>query len=435
MSSRRVIGTYLAIAGLYTLSASLIWGVNTLFLLAAGLTITEVFVANAAFTAGMMLFEIPTGVVADTSGRRVSFLASIVVLFAGTLAYLWLYEIQAGVVAFSAASVLLGLGFTFYSGAVEAWLVDALATTGFDGPLDSVFAKGGYVTGAAMLVGTVGGGFLGQASLALPYVVRAVLLVVVFSLALAGMHDVGFETRKIPLGAYPSEMRRIALAGIRHGWDRRSVRMLMGFSFVQGGVLTWMFYAWPPYLLELLDADAVWVAGAVAGAIAVAMMLGNAIADRLTRVCGRRSTLLMWAVGVEAAAAAGMGLTSSFWVATALLLVVMGATGVLSPVKQGYLHQVIPSSERATVVSFDSMIGSGGSVLGQVGLGRLSDRQGLAAGYVTAGVVTAAALPILVALRRLAEPADAIVGASPKAACAAQGLPEISALDTVPRLD
>ncbi len=435
MTSRRVIGTYLAIAGLYTLSASLIWGVNTLFLLAAGLTITEVFVANAAFTAGMMLFEIPTGVVADTSGRRISFLASIVVLFTGTLLYLWLYDIEAGVVAFSAASVLLGLGFTFYSGAVEAWLVDALATTDFDGPLDSVFAKGGYVTGAAMLVGTVGGGFLGQVSLALPYVVRAALLAIVFSLAAAGMHDVGFETRRIPLGAYPSEMRRIALAGIRHGWDRRSVRLLMGVSFVQGGVLTWMFYAWPPYLLELLDADAVWVAGAVAGAIAVAMMLGNGIADRLTRVCGRRSTLLLWAVGVEAAAAVGMGLTSSFWAATGLLLVVMGSTGVLSPVKQGYLHQVIPSAERATVVSFDSMIGSGGSVLGQVGLGRLSDRQGLAAGYVTAGVVTAAALPILALLRRLVEPADAIVGSSPKSACAAQGLPEVSTVDTVPRID
>ena len=74
VSSRRIISTYMTLAGLYTLSASLIWSVNTLFLLDAGLGIGEVFIANALFSAGMVLFEIPTGVVADTLGRRISYL-------------------------------------------------------------------------------------------------------------------------------------------------------------------------------------------------------------------------------------------------------------------------------------------------------------------------------------------------------------------------
>ena len=77
MTPQQVIRNYRAMAGLYTLSASLIWGVNTLFLLDAGLDIFGVFIANAAFTAGMFLFEIPTGVVADTLGRRTSFLRSL----------------------------------------------------------------------------------------------------------------------------------------------------------------------------------------------------------------------------------------------------------------------------------------------------------------------------------------------------------------------
>ena len=87
MTSRQVILNYRAMAGLYTLSASLIWGVNTLFLLDAGLDILEVFIANATFTASMAVFEIPTGVVADTVGRRFSFLLSIVIVFVGTLGY------------------------------------------------------------------------------------------------------------------------------------------------------------------------------------------------------------------------------------------------------------------------------------------------------------------------------------------------------------
>ncbi|HEX9925426.1 MAG TPA: UBP-type zinc finger domain-containing protein, partial [Anaerolineae bacterium] len=58
--SQSVIRSYLIIAGLYTLSTSLIWGVNTLFLLEAGLDIMGVFIANAVFTGSMALFEIPT---------------------------------------------------------------------------------------------------------------------------------------------------------------------------------------------------------------------------------------------------------------------------------------------------------------------------------------------------------------------------------------
>ena len=179
-TSRSILAGYFTLAGLYTLSAALIWGVNTLFLLDAGLSFFEVFVANAAFSAGMVVFEVPTGVVADTLGRRVSFLLSVSVLAATTLLYVALAQVDAGVVAFALVSVLMGLGFTFYSGAMEAWLVDALTASGYTGLLDRVFARGQQVTGTAMLVGTVGGGLLGQVDLSLPYVVRAALLVAVF---------------------------------------------------------------------------------------------------------------------------------------------------------------------------------------------------------------------------------------------------------------
>src|ERR671922_843322 len=98
--SRRTIAGYYVLSGLYTLSAAAIWGVNTLFLLDAGLSFFEVFVANAAYSLGTVLFEVPTGVVADTLGRRMSFLLSTAVLGASTLLYVGLAEVDAGVVAF-----------------------------------------------------------------------------------------------------------------------------------------------------------------------------------------------------------------------------------------------------------------------------------------------------------------------------------------------
>src|SRR3990170_214981 len=180
MDYQRVIRTYLTITALFTLSASLIWGINTLFLLDAGLSIFEVFVANAAFTAAMALFEVPTGVVADTRGRRISFLLSASVLAVGTLAYVGVAAIGGGVVLFSLAGVILGLGYTFYSGAVEAWLVDALKASGYEHQLDKVFARSATVSSIAMILGTVGGGLLGQLHLSIPYLGRTAALLFAF---------------------------------------------------------------------------------------------------------------------------------------------------------------------------------------------------------------------------------------------------------------
>src|SRR5690606_16623981 len=135
-----------------------IWGVNTLFLLDAGLNNLEAFAANAFFTVGMVLFEVPTGVVADTVGRRASFLIGTFVLSAATVLYWLMWVWSAPFWAWALASVLLGLGFTFFSGAVEAWLVDALHASDYRGDLDPVFSKGMIVGGIAMLTGSVAGG-------------------------------------------------------------------------------------------------------------------------------------------------------------------------------------------------------------------------------------------------------------------------------------
>jgi MFS family permease len=425
---------YYLISGTYTLSASLIWGVNTLFLLDAGLDIFGVFVANAVFTAAMVLFEVPTGVLADTRGRRISFLLSNVVLGASTLGYVAVAKLGGGLISFCLVSVVMGLGFTLYSGAVEAWVVDALKARGFEGALDQLFANGAIVTGSAMLVGTIGGGLLGSIDLSVPFLARTALLVVSFVLALVFMHDEGFTPRAITLGHLWAEMRRVGQAGVTWGIKEPQLRLLIAASFVQSGFLMWAWYAWQPYFLALLRTHAVWVAGAIAAANSLATIAGNALVEFFTRFCGRRTTLLLWASAVFTGAAVAVGLAHSFWGAFSAFMLVMASLGMVMPVKQAYLHQVVPGEHRATVVSFDSMVGNGGGILGQVGLGALSKDMGIPAGYVVGGAFTVIALPLYVGLRRLGRVADRIIGSAGKRGpCAAQGLPEIAGVDAKPR--
>ena len=116
MTPESVQRTYITLIVLQTLAASMIWGVNTLFLLDAGLSLTEAFIANAAFTAGMVLFEVPTGVVADAQGRRISFMLGAATLLVTTMAYLALWYTEAGLGWWILVSALIGLGFTFSPG-------------------------------------------------------------------------------------------------------------------------------------------------------------------------------------------------------------------------------------------------------------------------------------------------------------------------------
>jgi MFS family permease len=86
---------YLFLLLLHLLAASFIWGINTLFLLDAGLSNTEAFAANAFFTAEMVLFEVPTGVVADTRGRRTSYLLGTLTLAVSTSLYFLMWLVSA----------------------------------------------------------------------------------------------------------------------------------------------------------------------------------------------------------------------------------------------------------------------------------------------------------------------------------------------------
>ena len=424
LTSRQVERTYYLIAGVYTLSASLIWGINTMFLLESGLTLMQAFLANAIFTGSMALFEVPTGLVADTKGRRVSFLLSVTLLTIGTLAYVAVGPLQLGLPGFIVGSIILGLGYTFYSGAVEAWLVDALQSTGFALPVDGVLARGAMISSIAMLVGSVSGGLLGSIDLTIPYLVRCVLLLAAFGIAFRAMHDVGFEVRTLRWADVPAEMATVGRASLAFGWREPHARLAILAGAAPAIFLEWGYHGWQPYFTELLGYKAVWILGVVAAATSLASAGGSWLVERLTRYCGRRTTLLLGAAVVYTASSIGVGFAPTFSSAVALYLVGMAAMGVFQPVRQAYLHAVVPREQRATVLSLASLISSGASMGGQGGLGWLAARGSLASGYVVGGLTTILAIPWLIGMRRQGGHADNIVGKAGRySACEALALP------------
>ncbi len=389
-----------------TLATSLIWGINTIFLLDAGLSNLEAFAANAFFTAGMVLFEVPTGIVADMWGRRTSFLLGTLTLAIATALYVLLWQIDAAFWLWALVSLLLGLGYTFFSGATEAWLVDALTASEFTGPLEPVFARGQVLSGVGMLLGAVGGGYIAQfTNLGVPFVLRALVLAVMFVVALILMHDVGFTPKRD--GDAWSEIKGITRNSVEYGWRVPAVKYLMIAGVFTGGVVVYVFYALQPYLLDLYgDSEAYGIAGLAAAIIAGAQILGGLASGRLRGLFRRRTTAILVGEGIGVLSILLIGLIANFWAAIALIVVWGLMYSAALPIRRAYINGLIPSQQRATILSFDSLMASSGGVVAQPVLGRVADVWGYPASYLVSSAINAVALPFLVWSRRQNAPAD-----------------------------
>ena len=406
---RRVQGVYYTLMLGNTLAASFIWGINTLFLLDAGLTNLEAFAANAFFSAGMFLFEIPTGVVADTVGRRASYLLGTITLALTTVMYWLLWVWHSPFWAWAIVSVLLGLGFTFFSGAVDAWLVDALKATGYQGSLETVFGRAMIVSSIAMLAGSVLGGVVAQlTNLGVPFLIRGGVLLVMFAVAAMLMRDLGFTPER---GAGPLKAtRNVFRASVKYGLGNAPVRWLMLATPFTAGVGIYVFYALQPYLLELWgDEGAYSIAGLAAAILAGAGVVGGLLAPYVRRLFRKRTSAILLAVVSSAAVLLALAFTDNFWVAIVLIAIWGVASSIDDPVHRAYLNDMIPSKQRATVLSFDSLLGSGGGAVFQPFLGRSADLGGYGGSMLWSGILTAIATPFVLLSRAQQAPADSAV--------------------------
>jgi MFS family permease len=357
----------------------------------------------------MVLFEIPTGVIADTRGRRVSYLLGTITLAGSTLLYYFMWMASAPFWAWAIVSMLIGLGFTFFSGAVEAWLVDALRFAEYDGPLEAVFGRGQMVTGVAMLGGSVAGGVIAQAtSLGVPFLLRVGVLCLMFGVAFTVMKDLGFtpERSRHPV----RDVKRVFSASIDHGLRNPPVRWVMLAAPFSAGVGIYAFYALQPYLLELYgDEMAYSIAGLAAAIAAGAQILGGYLAPRIRGLFARRTSALIAGMVASVVLLAILGLAASFALALVILVLWGLVSAAVMPIRQAYLNGMIPSQQRATVLSFDSLMGNTGGVVIQPALGRAADVWSYGTSYVIGAGFQALAVPFLLLSRREHAPADTVI--------------------------
>lgn len=386
---------YISLTGMYTLASSLIWGINTLFLLDAGLSISQAFAVNAFFTLGHVIFEIPTGVVADIKGRGISYLFGVATLFFATLLYLAMWYFRLPFWAWAASSLFIGLGFTFFSGATEAWLVDALNFCKFQGDMEEVFAKGQIASGAAMLVGSIAGGFIAQiTNLGVPYILRCLILFITFFVALAFMKDVGFKPKADV--SVKKQMGSILRNSIEIGFKKPPLRFMIIAAPFLAGAGFYAFYAMQPYLLGLYgSSNSYGIVGIAAASIAASQILAGMVSKKFRGLFSKRTNAIILGISVSSFSLLLVGVLNNFYSVFAFLILWSLSFTIVSPIRQAYINNLIPSQQRATILSFDSLFASSGAVVSQPALGFVADVWSYSVSYTISAVVQIASLPFV----------------------------------------
>jgi predicted MFS family arabinose efflux permease len=172
------------------------------------------------------------------------------------------------------------------------------------------------------------------------------------------------------------------------------------------------FYSWQKYFLDLLNRNLIWVAGVIAALVGLSQIAGNLLVGPSMRRLQSRSTVLVTAFLVQAAGIIVAATAHHFWVAVPFYLVSTIAWGLMVPVKQSWMNGRIPSAQRATLLSLDSLFGDAGGTVGQVGLGYASQAVSIPFAWLIGGLFQLAGIPLIMGARRADEGTHA-AGAAP----------------------
>jgi MFS family permease len=350
---------------------NLVMPIVVLFYQDNGLSMSQIFLLKSVYSIAMVVAELPSGYLADVWGCRRTILVGAIL---GTIGII-IYSISSDFASFMVAEVILGIGFSFISGADSALLYDSLKTQNrekeyikFEGSITSV---GNFAEAFA----GVAGGFLATISLRTPYYFQVFIAAIAIPAAFLLKEPKHIQERiKLKM----SEILSIVKLTYQQR-EMRSAILVSGFT----GAATWA-YAWlvQPYFKEA--GVPISFFGILWTLLNLSTGMVSIFSYRIERGLGRKNTLLLIVILLTA----GFILTSAI-VSLAGIAILFGfymARGLATPVLKDYINQYTDSKVRATILSVRNLeIRLICAAVGPV-LGFLTDTFSLQTALIVAGI-------------------------------------------------
>ncbi|HEY7706301.1 MAG TPA: MFS transporter [Gaiellaceae bacterium] len=361
-------------------------GVNPFQLVLLG-TVSEI---------AIFLFEVPTGVVADTYSRRLSIIIGLLVSGAAILA-VGLTELYWLIVA---AAILRGIGGTFLSGAWEAWITDEHGVEG----IGRIFLRGTQWSYLGAIIGAGTGVAVATIDLGAALVYGGVISLATGFACILLMPEHGFvrrpaEERSSPIRA----LRTTAVTGGKLVRANHILLLIVGITFFAGAASEGLDRLWEAHLIQSVGLPELWgldpvvwfgvfnIVGLVAGILITSFLIPRfEYADN-----SKLAKTLLFLTVVLSASVVVFGLAASFAVAAVAYLVARLVRRLKDPLYVTWLNKnVEDSSVRATVNSIASQADAIGEVAGGPAIGVVGTVASLRAALVATGLLLTPAIPL-----------------------------------------
>jgi DHA3 family tetracycline resistance protein-like MFS transporter len=379
----------LAFAVAFTVSA-------VYFVQGVGMNPLQLVLVGTLMELAVFLFEVPTGVVADTYSRRLSIIIGWIVFGIGLV-------VAGSVPSFGVVLLgwaIWGLGWTFQSGALQAWITDELGAEN----VGRVFARGDQIGYLGALLGIPISVAVATHDPRWAVVVGGALTIAFGIVAAFVMPETGFVRRPRDQRENPwRELNVTARQGARYVRAQPLILLIMAIAFFAGASSESFDRLQDAHLLQniglpdLGGLDPVaWFGVFSAASLLLGLVATQLLVRRFERV-GQDglARLLFGLTVVQALAVVVFALAGSLALAVVGMLAYRLTRSLESPISVTWVNQnITDSSVRATVMSISNQSDAIGQVAGGPALGGIGTLFGIRAALVAGSTLLLPALAL-----------------------------------------
>jgi MFS transporter, DHA3 family, tetracycline resistance protein len=367
---------------------------------AVGLDALQIVLVGTVFESAIFLFEIPTGVVADLYSRRLS-----IILGIGLIGISWVMEGAFPLFGLLLlAEIISGIGVTFTSGAIEAWITDEIGVE----RSGKAFVRAAQIKTITGMIGILCGALLASLQLNLPFLVAGALLMVLALLLAFVMPERGFHpTTQAERNTWRSLFTTFR-AGLRLVRGRRILILILTIAFIYAFHSEGFDHLWQKHLLDNFTLPPrgtlnpiVWFGVIGLGSSLLSIALHEIVRRRVNlNDAAKTARTLMLVYGLAAGGILVFSASSDFNVAVAAYWLVSALRSTAEPVGKAWLNQQVEPSIRATMFSMQGQVGALGEIVGGPPVGAIGSLFSVRAALAASGLILALTLPFFAAALR-----------------------------------
>ncbi|MCC7432130.1 MFS transporter [Candidatus Peregrinibacteria bacterium] len=355
---------FYVLSGLTSLGTSFILATYVMFQRAHNLDYLESNICNFVFLASMFIFEVPTGAIADVYGRKTSFVISCFLLGTSMFAY----GASSSFLSFLLAETICGLALTFATGAFEAWAVDRLKQLGSETTINHLMVRQAQIEKLGAMCGAALGAWLNNKNIVIPWIAAGSVQIFTGLAALILMKEEGFKPKANSL----QESHQALKSTVKNSLSQIKQNQAVGFTVISGALYNLCLQPtnmqWQPYFSSFLGANTTPL-GFIFAAIMIAVMIGAEFANKWTSIWKSSPNAMIAAkcfIGLSIITTSSL---TKFPAILSFFLLHEVIRGIYWPIKDAYIHNNITSEERATTISFESMVRQIGGMIGLLASG------------------------------------------------------------------